>query len=167
SIDLYAYSLAFMREDDTDRLYLGSFYGDPPYGSNPTQSVLSTIDENGIEIVGNISGLTGLSATTEIAGTNDGRLFVQSFGADSQFLEVDPYNGSIKQQWDLDISISGYGFTFALWDDDVWFFPSSASGYTQLYRFNIQDGSVELVRSFSETMVGAAAPTCAPSNVGG
>ena len=81
-------------------------------------------------------------------------------------MELDPYSGDILDSWALGIN-SGGGFTFSLWEDDVWLFPSKEDDTTDLYRFGMQDESMELITSFPHVMVGAASPTCASADAGG
>ena len=128
--------------------------------------MLTTVDENGMNIVGEMTDLYGIEASTEVAGTSDGRLFAQSSGPNSRFLELDPHSGAILQSWTLGID-SGGGFTFSLWEGEVWLFPSTANNTTELNRFNMNDGSIEYLTTFDHVFVGAASPTCADPDAGG
>ena len=166
SIDLRSRSLAFMREDanSPDVLFLGSFYG---WGS-PEQAVLTKVTDKDLDLIAEIDGFTGYSASLELAGTSDGRLYGQSFGLgeNSRFIEIDPKTADVIKEWELPIE-TGSGFTFATWKDDVWFFPSTGTnGNAEIYTFDPDNEDFEYLMELPYTMVGSAAPTCADENTG-
>ena len=166
SINLRSRSLAFMREDGNaeDVLFLGSYYG----WNSPEQAVLTKIENEQIELIGEVEGFTGYAGSLELAGTSTGRMFGQSFGLgeNSRFIEMNPNTAEVLVEWALPIE-TGSGFTFAFWNSEVWFFPSTGTnGNAEVYRFDPLTEDFQFNMELPYKMVGAAAPTCADENSG-
>ena len=156
-----------MRKDaqSEDELFLGSYTG----WNTPEQAVLSKVIDDEVRIISDIEGLTGQeSAVLELAGTANGKLYGQSLGLNdnSRFFEIDSENGTVLAEWELGIG-TGSGFTFAMWKNEVWLFPSTGlNGAAEVYRFDPDRNDLEYNMTIPHTLVGAAAPTCSDVGTG-
>ncbi len=103
--------------------------------------------------------------TAELTGTGDGRLY--GFSATttgptgSNVAQINRTTAAVVASWDLPSVTQGQGWAFASWGGAFYIF-TAPTGTSTVTRFRPQDGSVAVILTLPETIVGAGVSTCAP-----
>jgi hypothetical protein len=148
-----------------DRLYVAS---------RGEQSIhVGMIDQNSFALrtIGSIDGGRSL---IELAGAEDGRLFAmysdaekagEVDGARVLFAELDRRSGQVLSEVDLSPISYMYHPTYALvhWRGDFYVFMGArAATSSDVWRYRPDDGSMMLIASLDDPIVGAGRALCAP-----
>ena len=146
------------RTDPGERLYVteADFMG-PSLG-------LGWIDTTSVRltIVGPYSQTLGRS---ELTGTRDGRLFAFSLDttAGSNLSEIDPTSARVVSSVHLAVGTPNSAWAGAFYGGDFYLFTTPPPGVgTTVTRYRPADGSLVVVSTLTETVVGAGVSTCAP-----
>jgi hypothetical protein len=126
---------------------------------------LATIDTNSMELT-IVGAFTLPIGEPELTGTADGRLF--GFGRDNflptgfHFSEIDSSNAKVLSDIIVPVGTPGSAFAFAFWGGDFYFFTSEGFGFSDVTRYQPDNGSLKIVATLDRTIVGAGVSTCAP-----
>lgn len=141
---------------ETDTLFVAEIsFSEPSLG-------LATIDTETLELgfVGPFTDPPG--NVLEMTGSSDGRLYAYfTSDFDGTVVEFDKTTAGILEETPLPIQ-PGSSLAFAFWNDDFYIFTSQGDGVTTVTRYQPSNGSVGVVTTLSQTVVGAGVSTCDP-----
>jgi hypothetical protein len=132
-------------------------------GTPPALARIDVANGYGLTTVGDFNPAI---TAAELTGTRAGDLFGfwdpgNNFNPDSAIVQIDKTNAVVTNSTTLPGVEQGNGWAFAFWGGDFYTF-TAPNGGTQVTRFRPSDGSVTLVATSNETVVGAGVSTCAP-----
>ncbi|HLT39709.1 MAG TPA: hypothetical protein VK034_25675 [Enhygromyxa sp.] len=110
-----------------------------------------------IEVLGNVT-----TATAELTGTSDGKLFAFTAGEPRNLLQYDTTDASVIESIQLDGLPSGGAFAFAHRDGNFYFFTDTSIGYSTVSKYDY-GGSQTLshIGTAPFVVIGAGASNCA------
>jgi hypothetical protein len=128
---------------------------------------LATVDTTSFA-VSLLGDFPSFVAAPELTGTGAGDLFAFYRSAtdpngSSAIGQVDKKTGAIVAETPLPGVVQGGGWAFAFWGGDFYTFTEPVlPGGTIVQRFRPSDGSIDVVGSLGDVVVGAGVSTCAP-----
>lgn len=115
-----------------------------------------------LEFIGPFSQTWGTSM--ELTSSDDGKLYgymLDGSGSGGHLLEIDKHTAQVVAETPLPVGESASALAFAYWGGDFYIFTSPGAGTgTTVTRYRPSDGSVVVVATLSETVVGAGVSTC-------
>jgi hypothetical protein len=141
---------------ETDTLFVAEIsFNAPSLG-------LATIDTETLELsfVGGFTDPPG--NVLEMTGSSDAALyafFTNELGG--SVVQFDKTNATILAETPLSVP-TGSSLAFAFWNEDFYIFTSQGDGVTTVTRYQPSNGSVGVVTTLSQTVVGAGVSTCDP-----
>ncbi len=102
-------------------------------------------------------------ANCELTGRSDGQLFafcIQNGG--SRLVQVDPQTATVVAEDKLTVGNTSNSFAFAFWGGKFWIFTGVTGQGSSITEYDPATHSETLVKTTSQTIVGAGVSTCAP-----
>ena len=104
----------------------------------------------------------------ELTGTGAGDLFAfysaNNTDPDSFIGQIDKTTARVVGETRMTGVSQGQGWAFAFWGGDFYMFTSPTGQYSEVTRYRPMDGSITVVTSLPQVIVGAGVSTCAPQN---
>lgn len=152
------FGMGFAIDDDLmgESLYVAEItFGSPSQG-------LGRIDTDTLELdfISPFSETFG--PAMELTSSDDGRLWgynLDEGGAGGWVIQIDKETATILEATFLPVGDASSALAFAQWGGDFYIFTSNGAG-TTVTKYDPDDGSVGVVTTLAETVVGAGVSTC-------
>ncbi len=167
--DLQRFGMGFSSDTNgpAETLFVaGDTLGSPQ--PRPPPGTLARIDVRSFALT-EIALLDRQIISAELTGTGDGRLFgFYAIGTPVQTSptaigEIDKTSGALLAETPLPTVHLEDHWAFGFWGGDFYMF-TGRSGTSEVTRLRTADGSVKVVASLADDVVGAGVSTCAPAN---
>ena len=158
------FGMGFALDDDGmgETLYVAA-------GSQPANQVngLGSIDLTtyGLDFVGPFIAAPG--DRMELTSSDDGSLYGYFVDSNStgggSVVSIDKHTGAILDVVPVSVQGDASAFAFAYWGGDFYIFTAPLNGKTTITRYRPTDGTLKVVGSVPQAVVGAGVSTCTPS----
>lgn len=158
------FGMGFALDDDGmgETLYVAA-------GSQPANQVngLGSIDLTtyGLDFVGPFMAAPG--DRMELTSSDDGSLYGYFVDSNStgggSVVSIDKHTGAILDVVPVSVQGDASAFAFAYWGGDFYIFTAPLNGKTTITRYRPTDGTLKVVGSVPQAVVGAGVSTCTPS----